>query len=215
MNSTIQNILKIPFAFALFAFILNCSTTKNKVDNTSEIFWEGNIKYHHISENKYDTLDLKMIEISLLEYTNFESLYALNCELEDGFIKGYNLYFEGDCNEICTNYLVDKKTNNKLSLPSSFDQGIIGIYFSPSCRYFLTFSSYDMAVKYGNRAEITGYKIIKGKGINAIEPLFYRLSFNYSIDNITWIDDTTIAIKAYQENNSDMDFKYFKAVVNN
>lgn len=86
-------------------------------------------------------------------------------------------------------------------IPSDYDQGILGLHMSPSCNQFLVYSSYDgpdYENYYEYRAEIIGFKITGAQGFKAIQPSFSYHTKNWSIEDVTWITDNTIAIKTYE-----------------
>lgn len=110
------------------------------------------------------------------------------------------LYLDSECDEICETYLKEKKGKGEMLLPSDFDQGVMGMVFSPSGKYFVIYSSYDgpdYNSFYHYRAEIIVYPITEGTGLKTIgKPKEYHL-YDWSIDELFWKDDNTISLKAY------------------
>jgi hypothetical protein len=133
------------------------------------------------------------------------------------FISGSGLYVNIDCNEICQTYLVEKATNKKLLLPSIYDSGVLKMLLSPTCNQLIVCSSYDgsdFGNYYENRAEFYVLNIDKTIGLKAIKPGFSFYTKDWSIDDIIWINEKTIALKTYEENKSEdedsIKYKYFK-----
>ena len=171
-------------------------------------------------DSLYRKLDLELNEITELEYKRFEKIYKLNCSVDTGgFISGYGLSVKSACDEICETYLIESKSRNKILLPSSYDGGIAGLTFSPSCNQFIVFSSYDgpdYVEYYSDRAEIFGFKVTTDKGLKAVKPAFIYFSKDWSLENLVWINDSTIALKTYAENRSaknqdHLHYMFFKA----
>lgn len=119
----------------------------------------------------------------------------------------------------CFAELLDYETDDKMAVPSSYDQGLMGFLVSPEGKYLLVYSSYDGSdydEYYNARSEFILYKIT-GKGLKGLS--YHRLyeSVEWSIEEIIWDDDTTLALKVYTEdrtgNGENLTYKYYKAVI--
>lgn len=163
-------------------------------------------------------VDRHLIKISSNAYMN-AMLHSTQREKKEPLdkLEELGLTLDSDCDEICETYLVEKKSKRKMELPSDFDQGVMGLVFSPSNERFVIYSSYDgpdYNSFYHYRAEVIGYSLNAGAGIDAIgEPTNYHL-YDWSIEDMFWIDDNTIALKVYQGSHStagvDGGYRYFK-----
>ena len=119
------------------------------------------------------------------------------------------------CDQICETYLLDTLTGKTMWLPTNYDQGILGIEFSPSGKQFVVFSSYDgldFENYYDYRAEFFVFNIVEGTGLDAIQISFNYVTTDWSIDDVTWVGGNKLAIKIYTENRwgdgSQLGFKY-------
>ena len=120
-----------------------------------------------------------------------------------------------ECDQICETYLRDTVSGKTMWLPANYDQGVLGVEFSPSGKQFVVFSSYDgpdFEDYYDYRSEFYVFNINEGTGLEAIQISFNYITTDWSIDNITWAGDNKLAIKTYTENRwgdgSHLDFKY-------
>lgn len=163
--------------------------------------------------------DLKLGEITADDFEKYKKANKSKCEIdENGFIQGYGLKVETECEQICESYLIDRKAKKKMFLPSSFDQGIIGMRFSPSCNQFFVFSSYDgpdYVNYYTHRAELIVFTMKPGAGLKSVKQYQPHDFDDFSIEDATWIDEKTLALKVYEGaaggDNSHLNFKYYKA----
>ena len=163
-------------------------------------------------------LDNKLKKISATEYKDIDSLNKPRCDLDsNGFVKNLGFTIKSSCDEVCDTYLVEKKSGKKILLPTDFDTGLLGVRVSPPCDQFLTYSSYDMPdynKYYPHRALIILYNLRKGIGLNGVKcnkTLGFKL---WSIMEVKWIDEKSIALKLYKEENSnETRFTYFKVKV--
>ena len=168
-----------------------------------------------------DELDGELKTISAAEYKNLDSSSMPRCGLDsNGFVKGLGVTIKNKCdevNEVCENYLIKMKSGKTMPLHAEFDAGLFGLRVSPQCDRFVTYSSYDMPdydKYYDHRALIVLYHINKGVGLKAIEQK-RTLSLNvYSIKEVKWLDEKSIALKLYKEAYSDeVKFAYFKVKI--
>lgn len=116
------------------------------------------------------------------------------------FMRKTDLYTKSQCDEICQTFLIEKKTGKKLVLPCSYDAGILGLIASPSCDKFIIYSSYDSGdykQYYDHGAELFGFAVTKEDGLQAIKPLFKYYFNDHLLNNVTWIDDQSIALDVY------------------
>lgn len=177
----------------------------------------------YFSDSMFVDLEFGLNEISKSDYQNAQKNYKTSCAKDtNGFVKGKGLILGHYCEEVCDTYLIDKKTKIKLLLPSSYDQGIMGLLISPKCNQFIVFSSCDGSDYtdfYDFRAEIFGFTITKEQGLQAVKPAFMMSTKDWSMEKVIWISENEIAIKAYNEdrnlsNEDCLDYKYFKVGVN-
>ncbi len=138
-----------------------------------------------------------------------------------GFIPHIQCHMISYCKEICEDFLLDDFTDEKMFIPTSYDQGVLGMPFSPEGSMWLVYSSYDGPDYdhfYYYRAEAYFYKVEKNKGLGGLH--FYG-SFhtnNWSIEEMRWIDENSIALKLYSSSRwgdgSGVDYSYFKTRIN-
>lgn len=167
----------------------------------------------------FHDLELNLIEISRNEFQNYKNNYKTGCDLDSGdFISGSGLYVSHNCDEICETYLAEKNSGRRMLMPSDFDAGILSMLLSPNCRQLIVCSSYDGPdyVNYcENRAEFYVFTITLEKGLDGIVPASKYFTKDYSIDDLTWVTDNTIALKVYEEqrwgDGSGLNYTYFKA----
>ncbi|WDF79805.1 hypothetical protein PQ469_07270 [Mucilaginibacter sp. KACC 22773] len=169
-------------------------------------------------EEDVDKLDDKLKTISAAEYKNLDGLNKPRCDLDSsGFIKNLGVTLKSRCDEVCETDLFEIKSGKTMPLPTDFDAGLLGIQVSPQCDRFLTYSSYDMPdydKYYAHQALIVLYDINKGVGLKAIKQK-KTFGFNtWSIKEVKWLDERSIALKLYKEAYSDeVKFAYFKVKI--
>jgi hypothetical protein len=166
-------------------------------------------------EEGVDELDDKLKIISLVEYEDFDRLNKPQCDLDSsGFVKSLGVTIKNRCDEICETQLFEIKSGETMPLPTDFDAGLLGILVSPLCDRFLTYSTYDMPnydKYYANRALIVLYDINKGVGLKAIKKKKTFGLNSWSIKEVKWVNDKSIAFKLYKEVYSDnVKLKCFK-----
>lgn len=75
-----------------------------------------------------------------------------------------------------------------------------------------------MKTTYSYRAEIIKFKMSKNKGLKAVKSAFTYKSKDWSIAELIWINNISIAIKTYQEarwgDRSNLNYKYYKLNLN-
>ena len=121
------------------------------------------------------------------------------------------------CDEVCETQLFEIKSGKTMPLPADYDAGLLGLLISPQCDRFVTYSSYDMPdydKYYAHRALIVLYDINNGVGLKAIEQK-KTFSLNvWSIREVKWLNEKSIALKLYKEAYSDeVKFAYFKVKI--
>ncbi|RZJ66901.1 MAG: hypothetical protein EOO45_15805 [Flavobacterium sp.] len=167
--------------------------------------------------NSIKTLPLAFSEISKHDFEKYKKNYRTKCTIDSGgYISGHGLTLKSECHDICLLSLTEDKSRKVMELPSSYDQGVQGMLFSPSCNRFLIYSSYDgpdYSDYYSYRAEIFAFKV-NGKGLDKIVPDFDYYSKDWSIRDAVWVDDKTIAIKVH-EGETDSGYRYYKTNFNN
>jgi hypothetical protein len=211
--------LQIGLIFLIASHLTNAN---QKVDALAATVMTDTLKKNSVNdkiERKNHNLDLNLTEISKNEFQTYKEKYKTNCVLDSGqFIRGSNLYVIQDCKEICETYLVERNTNRKMLMPSTYDTGILKMLLSPSCNQLLVCSSYD-GPDYGNyyeyRAEIFLYHVSTGIGLKGITPTLKYYTKDWSIHNLTWVDEHTIALELYNGTRTDhednLKFRYFKS----
>jgi hypothetical protein len=229
-----QAIYILTFLFLLTACNQNGSTINEvESDSLKNKITTGTTRTENISETErksvidsliipYDTLfsdmNLVLTEISKKQFQSYSDKYKISCEIDSGqFIKGSGIYVQHDCNEICETYLCEKATNRRMAVPTDYDAGILSMLFSPSCSQLLICSSYDgpdFENYYSHRAEIFVYTVSTGNGLHGIKPSLKFYAKDWSIDDIIWVNDKTIALKVYEErrqgDGSGNNYKYYK-----
>jgi hypothetical protein len=158
----------------------------------------------------------------LSEFQHYKNNYKVSCEIDSGhFIKSSGLNVRHICDEVCETYLDEKSSNRILLMPSGYDAGILAMSFSPGCNKLLVCSSYDgadYANYYEDRAVIFVFKITKEYGLKGIQPACKFFTKDWSIADIVWINNKTIALKIYEEQHGgdgiDVHYRYFKMELN-
>ncbi len=169
--------------------------------------------------------DCKVEEISDQEYSQIERAYIASKKYNSfidsaGYIPHLNLYLIGDCNEICEDYLYDPITHDSLNISVDYDQGFQGLLFSPSGNQLIIFASYDgpdYADYYYSRAVIYTYKVNSKKEGNTLRAHKQYSIFNWSIENLFWIDEDSIVLKVYKGGKSTTglseEFQFFSVIL--
>lgn len=163
-------------------------------------------------------VDQKLKPISQGEYMNAILLEtSRKSHSSSDIFSDLGLTIDSECDEICETYLVDKRTRKKLLLPSSFDQGVMGLAPSPDHDRFVVYSSYDgpdYSSYYFYRAEIISYQLTEAKGLAAVHEQSSVHLYDWSIEDIVWVDDRTLVLKAYSGSKSSSGvnggYSYFK-----
>lgn len=166
--------------------------------------------------------ELNLIEISKNEFQSYKGKYKTSCVLDSGqFISGSDLYIIQGSKETGETYLAERKTNRRMLMPSSYDAGILKMLLSPSCSQLVVCSSYDgadYANYYEYRAEVLLFHVSTGIGLKGITPARNYYTKNWSINDLTWVDEHTVAIELYNGtrtgNDENLKFRYFKSNLN-
>ena len=115
-----------------------------------------------------------------------------------GYVPEINSHIISDCKWVCVNYLLDNQTDEKIILPSDFDGGVLGLKISASKKQLLMYSSHygdNYADIYSHRAEIIFMQIGDGKGFHKLTNPRICIIMEWSIEDIVWIDNNSIALK--------------------
>ena len=234
--------LSKPIIFSAFVLMIQSCSLLSKNKGAGSIHSQAvssnllsNINNELLGQNKinYDSLilyedslfvDIDSIfqEIPLSEFQRYKNNYKLSCEIDSGhFIKGSGLNVLHVCDEVCDTYLEEKSSNKILLMPSGYDAGILAMSLSQDCNKLLVCSSYDgpdYADYYEDRAVVIIFKISKEYGLKGIQPAFKFFTKDWSIADIVWVNNKTIALKIYEEQHGedgiDIQFKYFKMDLN-
>jgi hypothetical protein len=167
----------------------------------------------------YTTWHPDLTKISKDEFQSYKSNYKTVCDLDSGnFISGSDLYVIQNCKDICETYLAERSTNRKLLVPSSYDRGVLAMLLSPGCNQLIVCSSYDgpdFGKYYEDRAEIFVFQVNKENGLRGIIPSLQYYTKDWSIEDLTWVNDKTIALKIYKEtrrgDGRTINYRYYKA----
>lgn len=207
--------LQIGLIFFIASYLIN---DHPKVDADTATVISDTLRKNSMND-KIERKTLNLTEISKIEFQSYKGKYKTSCVLDSGqFISGSGLYVIHDCKEICETYLAERNTNRKMLMPSTYDAGILKMLLSPSCNQLLVCSSYD-GPDYGNyyeyRAEIFLFNVATGIGLKGITPSLNYYSKDWSINDLTWLDENTIALELYNgtrtDNEENLKFRYFKS----
>ena len=110
----------------------------------------------------------------------------------------YLVCYAGD--ELNTLELVDARTGARMDLPYTFDNGFHGFAVSPGGDRVLFFSSYDIPfweAWYDHRADLITYHLTPGKGLAGMRTGLTFETGRFSIEEVVWVDDRSVAMKVY------------------
>lgn len=169
----------------------------------------------------YQQVDSSLIAISETQFRNYKMDYQPPCHVDSsGSVVGTNLILVSHCKVVCEAMLFDVLSGDSLALPSTYDQGIKDLLFSPSCKQLIVYSSYDgtdYAKYYAQRAEIIGFDINVHGGLQSMNQKFVYYSNEWSIEDLVWIDNSTVALKLYSDSKwlheVDLQYYYFQAIL--
>jgi len=134
-----------------------------------------------------------------------------------GYASEINSHIIKACKEVCSGCLLDNKTDEKIWLPDTFDGGVLGMEISASKTQLLMYLSHygdDYAEIYSHRAEIIFMQIDEGKGFHKLTKPKICIITAFSIEEIIWIDNNSIALKAYDKYTYHKPvYQYFKAEI--
>lgn len=223
--------------FTLSALLLFAGCSQNGKANTSEknstldslvqakttVEISTNKSQGTVTEDSIVHLDYNLFEEIDLVFNHFTEI-QFNTQLSERIkqndhcsFKYLNLEVESHCDEICETYVKEIGGNTIMYLPNDYDAGILGMSFSPNCKSLIICSSYDgpdFDNYYENRAEVYLFKIEGTDGVKSLKPAFRFSSKEWSIEDYTWISDTELGLKIYEEprwgDGSHLDFNYFK-----
>jgi hypothetical protein len=174
------------------------------------------------AQEALDTLfgDLAAKEIDATEYAEKFSKWQLKdvetrAKISQFFLKN-GLQLEHECDEICESYLISEVSQERKYLPGNFDQGVLGIVYSPNLEQCIVYASYDgpdydRFYYYRSEFSLFGLKDTIGLDAFTLEQSFTETIC--SIEEIIWVDDEQIALKVYEEgrwgDGSHLTFRYF------
>ena len=173
-------------------------------------------------DSLFVNIDSIFQEMSLSEFQGYKNNCKLSCEIDSGhFIKGSGLNVILACNEVCDTYLKETSSDKILLMPSGYDAGILAMSLSPACNKLFVCSSYDgpdFVNYYEDRAVVFIFKISNEYGLKGIQPAFTFSTKDWSIADIVWANNKTIALKIYEEqyrgDGIDVQSKYYKMELN-
>ena len=129
-----------------------------------------------------------------------------------GYVPEINSHIISECKWVCVNYLLDNETDEKMMLPDTFDGGVSGLKISASQKQVLMYLSYDganYADYYPHRAEIIFMQIGEGKGFHELTNPKICIITEWSIEEIVWIDEKSIALKVYDKHEEVSNGRYY------
>lgn len=144
--------------------------------------------------------DEQDLPLQLIHQSVFEQAYQDNFQNRLDPFTPRELVITDTCYEICESFLVEKQSGKRMLLPANFDQGMLALMVSPSGKQFLVCSTYDgpdFADYYDYRAEIVLFRIGAGQGLEAIQLQQRFRTQMWSIEEIAWIDEQSLALKTY------------------
>lgn len=162
---------------------------------------------------------LKLLPVSPKDFDRY-SIDSQNTLDSNVFLQAHNLSFTYSAGDIMQSYLLENKTHKRLLLPSSFDEGIRGLRFSPSGDQFMVYSSYDgpgFKEYYEHRFELYIFSLAKDAGISGIQPRLTYYSDDWSVEKAVWINEDSLAFKVFKEEayiGQHFNYQYFKAGIN-
>jgi hypothetical protein len=225
---------KLLILATLFLFVANSfwGQTKRNIEETSVIYldtlitvdslnlvpYTENEYIKHLSETtlienysnhnfaKTDSSFIVKTKNSIFEISDtisYESSYYYK-----RFISSIPAHYITHCGEgYCSAFLLDYKTDERFYLDAPFDAGIKGMQLSKNKTYLVVYSSYDgpdYDDYYATRSTFTFYKIKKNKGIKGMIVYYSFESTEWSIEELIWINNNTLALKVYTgERNGD------------
>jgi hypothetical protein len=173
-----------------------------------------------VQENPNVTIDstgLFVVQTKNYEYNLYQTQDYSSSYNYIGFVPDIKSHLIGFCGGgTCANYLLDNEFDIKLKLNSNYDAGLIELKTSPNSKLIALLSSYDgsdFENYYEYRAIIEILEIRKDNSIKGIKHKYFLTSQEFSISEIVWIDNQTIAFKGYSSNRlprTEKDYDYLK-----
>ncbi len=222
------------FLATLFLLVVNSfwGQTKRNIEETPVIYIDTLITIDSLNlvpytENEYNK---HLLETSLIEnysnpnFTKTDSSFIVKTknsvfEISDTISYESSYYYRlyskplrshvfTHCGEgYCSAFLLDYKTDERFYLDAPFDAGIKGMQLSKKNTYLVVYSSYDgpdYDDYYATRSTFTLYKIKKNKGLKGMTVYYTFNSNEWSIEELIWINNNTLALKVYTgERNGD------------
>ncbi len=240
--------MKLLLYFALLLFLVSCQSPGSKnhsqeikdslssPENTASVqakdttiqlhtsvqavMYQDSIVYPDVKQFKQ--LRQKLTSISQRQYEDIKKRQTIGCDMDsNGFMVGKGLRYHQTCDEVCESYLTDEQSGIRMFIPSNYDGGISGMLLSPQCKKFAVYSSYD-GTDYSNyyeyRSEFYTFQVLDGKGIQVMQPAFVYHTKSFSIAEIIWVDENTLALKTYRADRyaagkTDVAFQYYQALL--
>jgi len=197
--------MKMTFFLFSFIFSINLSYAQSNQDSL-----QLDLVFDTITQNSFQKIQYAFID-SIKKDSSRSIIHQM---------KRLGLTVTSNCDQICEAFLIDNKTGKRMWLPSNYDAGVLGFEVSPSGKYFIVFSAYDgpdYTGYYDWRSEFFIYKITDNTGLDAFQFISYYYEKDWSIDDIVWIDDHSIALRIYEEgrwgNGEHLSFKYLKTKI--
>jgi hypothetical protein len=207
-------------------WISDTITTTNIDEQNPQIISETEfLKYKagnmvSVIENPNVTIDstgLFVVQTKNYQYDFYQTQDYSSSYNYIGFVPVINSHLIGFCGGgTCENYLLDNELDIKLELNSNYDAGLIDLKISPNSKLMALLSSYDNSDfenYYEYRAIIEILEINKDKSIKCIKHKYFLTSQKFSISEIIWIDNGTIAFKGYSSDRlprNDNEYDYLK-----
>ncbi|MEM6723956.1 MAG: hypothetical protein AAF598_07955 [Bacteroidota bacterium] len=157
-----------------------------------------NDSIRYIPYEAYTNLDLEFKPITQTRFNKYVAGYltthAGNCSLDRLRLTEFS-----DCNEICETWVCAPE-GRRFYWPGDYDAGIRGGAFSPDCkRYFVfaTFDGPDFDSYYEHRAQLFIFNVKGRNGVNSLQPAYRYETDIWSIDDVTWINNSELGLKLY------------------
>ena len=180
-----------------------------------------------LTDDLFKEIKIERKKITGSDFIRHIENYTPTCAIEmtqemipGQFIKGKGIKIDYYSDPpACQTSILDEKARVRMVLPSRYDDGFIITRFSPSCNQIMTFfqfefNDYNESEEYG--AELYGYKLTSGSGIETIKPSFRYYSKDWLINDLVWINENSVAVQTFKDHISSMkmddydNFEYFE-----
>ncbi|MEO1434866.1 MAG: hypothetical protein AAFV80_04975 [Bacteroidota bacterium] len=206
----------IPFLFLLGLVLFACTPGPIVKTMPKEQWVNDTIRY--ISYAAYDDLKLDLQPITETTFNKQVAAYMTTQFAGCGFDRLRLTEFD-DCNEVCESWVRDTE-GRRFYWPSDYDAGIRGGAFSPDCKRYFVFSTFDgpdFDSYYEHRAQLFIFDIKGRDGVNSLQPAYRYVTTTWSIDDMTWVNNSEISLKvysgAYWTEGEELEYSFYKAIL--